>query len=139
MKKLYYISLICIICISLSSCFKKKEKEICDENKICYTEGPDDLYVKLKISKSNKPVEIRMYKGYYDKGEKIDKFFTNNTEETYLLPIDNRYTATAKYVVNGDTIMVIDSDELGNGAYKNCDKSCYDWEEGILLDLELKK
>lgn len=138
-KDLKYSALILLCSLLLFSC-KKSTKEICDETIICYTSKPDKLYVELKLSKSasSKPVEILLFRDNYDNGKLLDQFFTNNEYESYLLSVDSKYTAAAKYVVDKDTIMVVDSERLGDGFFKNCDKSCYDWNDKITLDLRLK-
>src|SRR5690554_4227068 len=104
-----------VVCFSLIaySCSKSKN-DICDPNEICYTEKPDELYVKLELSNSpnSEPVEVKFYKGYMDDGELYETFTTTNSSEYYLMPVNKRYTASAKYMDGEDAILVIDSDKL---------------------------
>src|SRR5690554_2359977 len=141
MKNSIKITLLAVGIILFSTSCSKTKDDICDINIICYTEAPDDLYVKLELSTnpSSTPIEVRFYIGNMDNGELYDKFHTTNNVEYYLMPINERYTATAKYLVEGDTVMVIDSDRLSREFYKNCEETCYDWEDEIILNLKLKK
>ncbi|HZH87472.1 MAG TPA: hypothetical protein VFD77_09145 [Brumimicrobium sp.] len=141
MKNSIKITLLAVGIILFSTSCSKTKDDICDINIICYTEAPDDLYVKLELSTnpSSTPIEVRFYIGNMDNGELYDKFHTTNNVEYYLMPINERYTATAKYLVEGDTVMVIDSDRLSRESYKNCEETCYDWEDEIILNLKLKK
>lgn len=123
-----------------TSCNKSKD-DICDTNKICYTQAPDELYVKLELSTNPtiQPIDVSFYIGNLDDGELFEQFFTNNNTEYFLMPINKRYTATARYIVEGDTVMVINSDRLSNQSYKNCDETCYDWDDEMVLNLKLSK
>lgn len=141
MKNSIKVTFLAVGIILFSTSCSKTKDDICDTNIICYTEAPDDLYVKLELSTnpSSTPIEISFYIGNMDNGELYDKFHTVNSVEYYLMPVNERYTATAKYLVEGDTIMVIDSDRLSRESYKNCEETCYDWEDEIILNLKLKK
>jgi len=141
MKNLIKVAFFIIgIALINTSCSKSKN-DICDTNKICYTQAPDELYVKLELSTnpSSDPIEVKFYIGNMDNGELYDHFYTLNSTEYYLMPVNERYTATAKYFVEGDTILVINSDRLTNNSYKNCDETCYDWDDEIVLNLKLAK
>ena|SRR5690554_1299140 len=118
----------------------KTKNDICDVNQICYTDAPNELYVKLELSPnpSSDPVEVMFYIGNLDNGELYDHFYTLSDVEYYLMPVNERYTAAAKYLVDGDTIMVVNSDKLNRTSYKNCDETCYDWEDEMVLNLKLK-
>lgn len=138
----YKIVLACVALLTMAlitSC--DKDKDICDENKVCYTDQPDSLYVKLKLPDDlgSDSVEISFYKGYFDTGEKIDQFYTSQKEIYYLMPVNERYSASARYIDGNDTIAVIDGDKLEDGSYTNCDKSCYDWDDEMELDLRIDK
>src|SRR5690554_6365086 len=81
----------------ISSC-TKSSKDICDTNQICYTQAPDDLYVKLafSINPSSTPIEVKFYQGNMANGTSYDHFHTTNSVEYYLMPVNERYTTTAK-------------------------------------------
>jgi hypothetical protein len=112
----------------------------CDQNIICYTEAPDELFVKLELSESpdGNPVIVRFYEGNVDDGVVIDSFSTYNLEESYLLPVNEDYSAEATYGENGNTIIAIDGERLSRESFQNCNTTCYDWDHTITLDLKLE-
>ena len=141
MKKQLKYTLIIIGFITLSvSCNKtNSQDDICDPNQICYTSEPTELYIKLELASSpnSDPIQVSLYEGNFDDGELFDTFITNSTEEYYLMPVGKRYTATAKYVEDQDTILVIDSGKLNTASYQNCEETCYDFDAELVLDLKL--
>jgi len=142
MEKHLKYTLLIIGFITLSvSCSKTNSKaDICDYNEICYTSKPTELDVKLELyNPSSEFIEVSFYEGYVDDGDLFETFVTNNTEEYYLMPVGRRYSATAKYVKNGDTILVVDSEKLNTFTYENCDETCYDYEAEVVLDLRLEE
>ncbi|HLV42433.1 MAG TPA: hypothetical protein VKY37_09150 [Brumimicrobium sp.] len=141
MKNLFKIILLVFTVTLLSTSCNKTKSDICDTNKVCYTQAPDELYVKLELSTnpSAVPIDVKFYIGNMDNGKLYDHFYTNNNVEYFLMPVSENYTATARYIVEGDTVMVIDSDRLSNQSYKNCEETCYDWDDEIILNLKLSK
>lgn len=137
--KIYYVSLAIIGLLTLGSCFKDNDSDECDPNKVCYTEAPETLYVRLHLSSSpdGSAVKVRIYEGNVDDGELYDSFETFNAEETYLLPVDEFYSAEAEYSDGSTTIIAVDGDRLDQESFQNCNETCYDWDHSITLDLEL--
>ena len=87
-KQLPFYFFTLFIAIAISSC-DKSDSDDCDPDKVCYTQAPDSLYVKLELAPQNSdlPLEINFYKGDIDDGDKIEYFETSNSEEYYLMPI----------------------------------------------------
>lgn len=143
MKTLLYIALISSGLFALSSCFKdnNNDDDDCDPNKVCYTDSPETLFVKLKLSSSpdDSPVKVRLYVGDVDDGELYDSFQTTKNEESYLLPVNNDYSAEAEYSDGEITIIAVDGDRLSQDSFQNCGETCYDWDHSITLDLELEE
>lgn len=137
-KQIRNIFLVIGLITIVTSCGKSKQ-DICDPNEICYTSKPDELYLKLELSTnpSSGPIEVSLYIGNLDDGELYETFTTTQSAEYYLMPVNETYTATAKYKKDGDNILVIDSERLKAVSYKNCEETCYDWDEEIILDLKL--
>lgn len=137
--KIYYTTLVIIGLLALSSCFKDNDSDECDPNKVCYTDAPPTLYVRLHLSPSpdGSTVTVRLYEGNVDDGELYDTFETSDVEETYLLPVDQYYSAEAEYTDGATTIIAVDGERLNQESFQNCDETCYDWEHSITLDLEL--
>ena len=98
------------------------------------------LYVRLDLTNSpgGKPVKVTFYIGDIDKGEVFDSFLTTSAMEMYQMPVNEKYSATAKYVVNGDTILVVDGDQLTRKYCTDDNTNCYDWDYEMGLDLRLK-
>lgn len=138
-NRIIYIAFLFVSILILASCSKGKN-DICDPDEICYTDKPDELYVKLEFSNSpnSDPIEVSFYEGYLDDGDLYETFTTTNSSEYYIMPVGKRYTASAKYMDGEDAILVIDSDKLSAISYENCEETCYDWEDEIVLDLKLK-
>jgi hypothetical protein len=83
-------------------------------------------------------VNVRVYEGNIDNGILFDSFVTTNNEETYLLPVNKDYSAEAEYGDGEITIIAVDGDRLNQDSFQNCNETCYDWDHGITLDLELE-
>ena len=122
MKKHLKYTLIALSLIAINTSCGKSNDDICDPNQICYSSKPTELYRKLELSTNpgSGPLEVSLYKGFFDDGQLFDTFFTTESIEYYLMPTGERYTATAKYDQENDIIMVIDSDKLTSDSYQNC-------------------
>lgn len=122
----------------LMSC--KKSSSACDENKICYTQKPDSLYIELQLSQSpsEEPVQVNFYIGNSDDGELYYSFQTNNTTEYFLMPVNEKYSAEAIYQYADITTVAVDGDRLNADYFMNCEKKCYKWDEDLVFDLKLK-
>jgi len=144
MRQSFLITIFSVLLISFTfSCSKKSKSSTgeCSANVICYTQEPGELYVKLELTqpKNNVPTEVTFYKGNIDKGEILEVFPTLSTEVVYLVPVGIIYSATAKYVVDGDTVIVVDGDKLTTSYCTDGDTECYDWDHEMVLDLKLKE
>lgn len=125
--------------VFMTGCFKDNDSDECDPDKVCYTQAPETLYVKLHLSPSpdGSAVKVRMYRGSVDSGELIDSFESYDVEESYLLPVNEQYSAEAEYTDGSTTIIAVDGDKLNQDSFENCNETCYNWEHSITLDLEL--
>lgn len=123
----------------LMSC--EKTSNACDENKVCYTQKPDSLYIELQLSESpdNQPIDVNFYIGNVDDGELYYSFQTNNTTEYFLMPVNQRYSAEAFYHSDDINTVAVDGDQLEAEYFMNCDVKCYKWEDDLVFDLKLKE
>lgn len=140
MNNIYYVFTIILFSGGLlMSCNKSSDQ--CDENKVCYTQKPDSLYIELQLSKSpsDQPVEVNFYIGNSDDGDLYHSFLTNNTTEYFLMPVNKKYSAEAVYVDDEITTVAVDGDRLEAESYVNCDQTCYEWEDDLIFDLMLKE
>lgn len=141
MKAIFSITLLVLGSIVLFVSCKKSNASTCDDNKTCYTDAPDSLWVKLDLANESydNPIRVKFYIGNMDDGELYDEFQTTDDEAYYLVPVDERYTATAQFLVNeNDTVIVIDSEKLNQSSCKDGNATCYDWDHEITLDLKIK-
>ena len=136
MKKINFL-FITVATLLFLSCGKTTDK--CDEDLICYTDEPDSLFIELQLSPPphNDSVYVEFYIGNADDGELYHSFITNNKKEYFLMPVDRRYSAKAFYRIEQDTIVTIDGDRLKVESFKNCEITCYEWEEDLVFDLKL--
>lgn len=137
-KMKYLIVILVAVSSTMMSC--EKTSNACDENKICYTQEPDSLYIELQLSQSpsDEPVKVNFYIGNSDDGELYYSFETNNSTEYFLMPVNERYSAEAIYEEAGKTTVAVDGDRLETDYFMNCDQECYKWDEDLIFDLKLK-
>lgn len=140
MKTVFQITFIVLTSIALLTSCNKGNSSSCKSDVICHTAAPDSLWVKLDLSNESysDPISVKFYFGNMDDGELYDEFITTNEQEYYLVPVDKRYTATARYLIENDTIVVIDNERLSRSSCKDGETTCYDWDHEITLNLKIK-
>ncbi|MEX1190455.1 MAG: hypothetical protein WED10_03465 [Brumimicrobium sp.] len=118
----------------------KKSSSSCDENKVCYTQKPDSLYIELQLSPTldDSPIEVKFFVGNSDDGELYHSFTTYNELEYFLMPVGEKYAAEAYYTEGDVTTVAVDGERLEADYFMNCDVQCYEWEKDLILDLKLK-
>ena len=109
----------------------------CDD---CWGFKPDsaDLLIYLTIDQENPEVPIVIYRGNFEDGE-VD-FLDTARQSTYTLysAIDQYYSVTAEYKVDGKTIIAVDGDVMkAKNATSSCDFECWIITDGE-FSLELK-
>jgi hypothetical protein len=105
----------------------------------CTLDEPIEALFTLKLSKpeNQDSVLVFTYRGKIDDGERIDSFYSYATEETYYLKVNRYYSAMAEYYIGGDTIRVVNGQELRTVKTTRCEETC--WKiKGDELDLRLK-
>jgi hypothetical protein len=139
MNKMKYVLVLLLATFGvMMSC--EKTSNACDEDKVCYTQKPDSLYIELQLSTSPSDdlVQVNFYIGNSDDGELYYSFETNNTTEYFLMPVNKKYSAEAIYKEPGKTTVAVDGDRLEPDYFMNCDQECYKWDEDLIFDLKLK-
>jgi hypothetical protein len=109
----------------------------CDD---CWGFKPDsaDLLIYLTINQDNPEVPIVIYRGNFEDGE-VD-FLDTARQSTYTLysAIDQYYSITAEYKVDGKTIIAVDGDVMkAKNAKSSCEFECWIITDGE-FSLELK-
>jgi hypothetical protein len=109
----------------------------CDD---CWGFKPDsaDLLVYLTINQDHPEVPIVIYRGNFEDGE-VD-FVDTARESTYTLysAVDQYYSVTAEYKVDGKTVIAVDGDVMkAKDASSSCDFECWIITDGE-FSLQLK-
>ena len=109
----------------------------CDD---CWGFKPDsaDLLIYLTVNQDHPEVPIVIYRGNFEDGE-VD-YVDTARESTFTLysAIDQYYSVTAEYKVNGKTIIAVDGDVMkAKDASSSCDFECWIITDGE-FSLELK-
>ena len=97
----------------------------CDD---CWGFRPDsaDLIINLTINSSHPEVPIVVYRGNIE-SRQVDWIDTVRETPVYLYSaIDQYYSVTAEYKVDGKTIIAVDGDEMkAKDATSSCDFECW--------------
>jgi hypothetical protein len=115
----------------------------CNESLVCYTDKPTELIIDMSLSQPSgltEQVEVILYEGYIDDEERevVLSFETSKSQELIAVPVDKRYSATAKYVFEDRTIIAIYGERINARSFTNCEMTCWDWDD-IPFDLRLKE
>ncbi len=106
----------------------------------CFWEKPDsaDLAIHLTIDDAHREVPIVVYRGNVEDGQ-VDWIDTARETPYYLYSAVNQYySVTAQYRVNGKTIVAVDGDQITTKHVSDeCDYECWILTGGI-LKAELK-
>jgi hypothetical protein len=140
MSKIKFIISSLIFTVIITSCGQTSNG--CDENVICYTQRPTELIIDMDLSQPSglvEPIEVKLYEGYFDDEDKIEllSFTTSAAQELITVPVDNRYSASAKYVFEDRTVIAVTGDRINAESFRNCELTCWNWDD-IPFDLRLK-
>jgi len=117
----------------------------CDEETETCEPWPDDCTAvlpelgRLTLAFSSPlPIEVRVYEGeHFETGRLAKVWVPADTVAKLDLPYA-RYAATALYVRDGDTVLVVDGDGIGYETIESCQGTCYEAENGE-MDLKLRE
>jgi hypothetical protein len=141
-----FIAALCVAVLPLTACFEEECEpafSYCEEEEAC-TPAPSSCNhgipssATLVIHVSNPlPVLVRVYRGdAYETGTLIWSGAPEGMSWSLAVPL-NDYSATALYVIGGDTTLVIHGDEVTYAVQSTCDGNCYT-KDGGELDLRLE-
>ena len=93
----------------------------------CNTTNPVDAEVKFNfsINKQIHYVSFEVYKGTIDDGTFFFADTAFSSDEYYMLPVDEYYSAIATYHLDGKVVKVIDGGKLRKSSKKVCDSTCW--------------
>jgi hypothetical protein len=141
MKRIFWLLL-----LLFTSCEQEKvdlpNVEDCDHYyyEDCNTQEPFESGVRFdfSINRQTHFVVFEVYKGTVDEGS---LFFTDTAFDasvTYIMPVNEYYSAIATYQVDGKTIKVIDGGNLVKQGKTVCDSTCRGVNE-LVLDLSIRQ
>jgi hypothetical protein len=99
-----------------------------DCNSIQPFEG--NMHVKLTINSENPAVPLTIYQGKLEDGVVVLRDTVSGSTYDTLLPIDNFYTVTARYVKGSSTIIAVDGDKISSSNTVTCDSNCWNVKPG---------
>lgn len=111
----------------------------CTTSSNCVTEpyeyGP--LTVKITLNAENDTVPVTIYLGNAEDLDTLDYFELWDDKYTLYFPVDQKYSATARYKRGNQTIRAVDGDRINLTSNNDCGTRCYD-VTGAVMDLRLK-
>jgi len=135
MKSVKYILFVFLIGLAFSFSKCTKYDDDCDPDKYCDTLPYDSGYVNIQVSFKGNGIPIVLYKGYADENEILlyDTLWVE--ENSYYLPLGNRYAVEAYYNDVNATIIALDGAKIKQSSFWNCEEECYELAE-ITLDVK---
>lgn len=139
-KYIYFSAFILLLLFSCEETTYVDEEECYDyDYSDCNTVEPIEgaIVIDLTINKANPEVEIIVF---YGKPENLDTFTVEtvtNPQFQVMVPLDNYYSAKAKYKVDENTVYVSDGDKIKSISSSVCDSTCWSISGGR-IDVRLK-
>lgn len=134
MKNKTAFTFIFMIPLIFMSCYD----DDCTRPSNCYSSRPETIAMEIKvtINNENPNVDVTIYSGVYEEGNVQEELTLNSSTKIISLP-EGRYSATAYYKRDVDTILAIDGEHISVN-YWSCEDSsgtsdsCYEVNEGKL-------
>jgi hypothetical protein len=138
MRKALKILLLLFLAVSFS-CEEEGYFVKCQD---CTEDEPVTADLEFKIdpgqSGYDSQIEIMIYEGNLEDKILLDHFITSSSNYTYTVTLKKKYTVTAKYIINNNIYIAVDSAYPRVRYDKNqCDNPCYFVYDRI-CDLRLK-
>lgn len=95
------------------------------------------LVVQCTINSAHPSVPIQMYRGDYDEGTVVLRDTLVAPETEFEMPVGTRYAVMARYLSGADTVLVLDTAELGVSSDDYEDATCY-YVKTKRIDVRLK-
>ena len=137
MKKTYFILFAIILLFTACHEYYYEPGYPCD---FCYTIEPEEgiLFINLSISDNQSGIPIVIYKDILDYKDTI---WTDTAYEKLYdigVPINEKYTVTAEYEVDGKKVLAVDAARVFmRKNTTDCDEECWIIYDGN-IDIELK-
>jgi hypothetical protein len=131
-----------LFALSISACKHNYSDIDCTtyDYSTCTTIEPEQAVLKIKVTLNaeNTTVPITIYKGNIE--DSVAVFFDTVKTSEYIisLPVNEYYSAKARYTLNNHQIIAVDGDKIEKTGTDVCDSTCWSVNEGK-INLELKK
>ena len=144
MKK--YILFLTVTIFLITACegydWNRTDEDECDypDYSDCITQEPfrDSLNIELTVNEQYKKVKLTVYEGDVETGIMVTQFESEQSEIKIPVLIDVKYSATALYISDNDTILAADGSEIKKRSVAYCDSTCWTvWSRNIDLRLAI--
>ena len=135
MKPIKNIALVLFLGFAFALSHCTKQNDDCDPNAFCDALPYDSGKVKIEVSYNGNGIPIIVYKGYADQNEILFYDTLWSEENSYYLPLGNRYAVEAYYYESNSIIIALDGNKIKQSSFWNCDEKCYELAE-ITLDVK---
>lgn len=114
---LYFLLILCF------SCEDKGWFAKCDE---CTEGEPETAILEIKLTNSGMPVALKIYEGLLEDSILYQSVNVPSDEYNTVIKVNNPYTITATYSINGDTYIAVDAVTAKVRYIEDqCDGPCY--------------
>lgn len=106
----------------------------------CNTVEPIDGIVRFffSINQHNNYVIFDVYQGNVDDGNLYFRDTSWNSSLEYILPVEQYYSVKATYIVDGNSLKVVDGGKIRTYSSVVCDSTCWGMNK-LELDLSIKQ
>ncbi len=135
-----FIFFMLIICFSCEdpTCYTCEEKGWLINCSECITDPPLEAILKVSLSKTEAPALITVYEGELEDSVFYKSSLTDSDGYNFAVILNKKYTVTAKYQINGNTYIAVDTATPKVKYTKDqCDDPCY-FVYDRKIDLRLK-
>lgn len=135
-KKSLLLLLLLIFTLSCETLLENSDECNMDD---CITEEPYTGYLDMRLSiiSDNKNIMVLIFRGKYEEQNVQDTLYAQTEDFSHEVPINRYYSVAARYIIDNDTIMVIDGTDLKKSLDLDCEEDCWIVSGGD-LDLRLK-
>lgn len=110
-------------------------------NSDCYDEKPSEgeMSVRVTLGDTSDVIPVHVYKGKYEHNQLLFADSVNESQRTYLLPVNTYYTAVAEYEKGNAVILAVDGGKITVNKYVSEEDGISCWRvTNIKLDLRMK-
>src|SRR5512133_1754549 len=122
MRRIIHLTFLLLFVFCLS-CEKRDFFVRCSE---CTGTEPDKVDLKIILDPGDYIVEVNVYEGNLEDSILFDQSYVSTAQTVVSVKVNKLYTVTAKYYINGNVYIAVDSARPGVKYEKEqCDNPCY--------------